>query len=81
MRRPMRPAWGLAAAKDTHVIEGIFGDVDPAACTETFTFGRDGEPFFVSGPNDTAARIRSVELTLAKGKKSGSLIQALPETL
>jgi hypothetical protein len=58
-------------AKDTPVIEAIFGDVDTGACPETFTFGKDGKPFFVSGPNDTPARIRSVSQTLARSQGSG----------
>ncbi len=63
---------GLSAAKDTPVIEGIFGDVDPGACSETFTFGRDGKPFFVSGPNDTPARIRAVSQILEKSQGTDS---------
>ena len=59
---------GLSAEKDTPVIEAIFGDVDEADCTETFTFGKDGEPFFLSGPNDTPARIRAVMLALEKSR-------------
>jgi len=62
---------GLSAAKDTSVIEAIFGDVDTGACTETFTFGKDGKPFFVSGPNDTQARIRAVSQILEKSQGSG----------
>jgi len=55
---------GLAAAKDTPVIEAIFGAIDVNACPETFTFGRDGKPFYVSGPFDTPARINLVNRTL-----------------
>jgi hypothetical protein len=62
---------GLSVAKDTPVIEAIFGDVDAGACTETFAFGKDGKPFFVSGPNDTPARIRSVSQILARSQGSG----------
>jgi hypothetical protein len=59
--------FGLPAAKDTPVIETIFGDVDADSCTETFTFGKDGRPFFMPGPNDTPARIRAVSQVLSKG--------------
>jgi len=59
---------GLAAAKDTPAIEAIFGDVDAGACTETFTFGRDGKPFFMSGPNDTPARIRAITRALEESR-------------
>ena len=63
---------GLAAAKDTPAIEAIFGDVDAGACTETFTFGRDGKPFFMSGPNDTPARIRAITRALEESRGAGA---------
>ena len=55
---------GLAAASGYEAIEGVFGAVDAAACSESFTFGKDGKPFFVNGPNDTPSRIRSICATL-----------------
>ena len=51
---------GLPPPPDFHAIERLFGEVDAAACTETFTFGQDGKPLYVPGPNDTPARIRQV---------------------
>jgi hypothetical protein len=51
---------GLATAKETPVIESIFGDIDANACQETFIFGKDGKPFYLSGPRDTPARIRLI---------------------
>jgi hypothetical protein len=59
---------GLPAAKDTPVIEAIFGEVDASACTETFTFGKDGKPVFVSGPSDTPTRIRAIARALEKNR-------------
>lgn len=38
----------------------VLGDIDPAECTEQFTFGHEGKPHYVSGPNHseiTAQRI------------------------
>lgn len=51
---------GLSTPKDFAVVEKIFGDVDTGACAETFAFGKDGKPFYFSGPLDTPARIRQV---------------------
>ncbi len=51
---------GLAPAKDTATIEMIFGNVDANAYTKEFIFGKDGKPFYVTGPLDTRARIRAV---------------------
>jgi hypothetical protein len=63
---------GLPAAKDTPVIEAIFGDVDANACAETLTFGKDGRPLYVSGPYDTPARIRAIGQTLEKSRGTGN---------
>jgi hypothetical protein len=52
--------FGLSAAKDTAVIEAIFGDVDANACDADFTFGKDGKPLYINGPNDTPQRVRSI---------------------
>jgi hypothetical protein len=63
---------GLPAAKDTPLIEAIFGDVDANACTETFTFGKHGKPFYVSGPSDTPARVRTIRQALEKSCGTGN---------
>jgi hypothetical protein len=34
--------------------------------TETFSFGKDGKPFLMSGPNDSRTRIRRILDTLVK---------------
>lgn len=51
---------GLAPHPEYEKAALLFGDIDPAACPETFEFGKDGKPFFTSGPNDTPARCREV---------------------
>ena len=71
--------FGLAAAQGTPAIEAIFGDVDPGACTHTFTFGQDGEPCFIAGPNDTPARVRAIRKILEKSHGGGGLVDAEPE--
>lgn len=38
----------------------LFGDIDPAECKTVFEFGKDGMPFFISGPNDTPERIGQI---------------------
>lgn len=42
----------------------IFEGIDAAECSEAFSFGHEGKPFFVSGPNDTPARCRQILETL-----------------
>lgn len=47
---------GFAPHPDYASAKAIFGDIDPAATTETFTYGKDGKPYFIAGPHDTPAR-------------------------
>jgi hypothetical protein len=51
---------GLSPHAEYHHARHIFGDIDPAANDRQFEFGKDGKPFFVSGPRDTPGRIASV---------------------
>ncbi len=39
-------------ARNVAALEKLFGDVDPDACTTEFSFGQDGKPFYVSGPDE-----------------------------
>jgi hypothetical protein len=51
--------------------ERLFGDVDPQACDAVFEFGKDGKPFYIAGPNDSASvsnmRMRRLHTTLGEG--------------
>ena len=44
----------------------IYGDIEATACLEHFVFGKNGKPFFMSGPSDTPARCRKIFDTLTK---------------
>jgi hypothetical protein len=47
---------GLAPHADYHVAKMIFGDISAEACTEEYRFGKDGKPYFISGPHDSPFR-------------------------
>lgn len=47
----------------------IFGDVDASDCDEHFSFGKDGNPYYVPGPGDTPAIQRRVIKQLEKLNK------------
>lgn len=49
---------GLAPHPDYAAAEPLFGDVSADASDESFSFGKDGKPFLITGPTDTPARIR-----------------------
>ena len=44
--------------------EALFGDIDVDSCNTEYVFGKDGKPFFFSGPQDTPAKIRKVVRSL-----------------
>lgn len=44
----------------------LFGDIDAAACPVRYAYGKDGQPFYVSGPNESTAQSRKIIDTLAR---------------
>ena len=72
---------GLKPHKDYAAARKVFGDLDPDACPRTFEFGKDGRPFFVSGPGDTPARCRQIidKLTKNVGEDNFDVMMAPPE--
>lgn len=46
---------GFYPHKDYFATKSIFGSIDPTTCHEEFEFGKDGKPFYISGPNETMA--------------------------
>jgi hypothetical protein len=57
-------SFGLAPSTGFTEAETLFGDIPLA--TKTFSFGKDGKPFFMSGPNDSRTRIRNIMDKLVK---------------
>lgn len=49
---------GFLPHRDFATVERIFGDVNAEASDAVFRFGRDGKPFYIPGPDDTAPLIR-----------------------
>ena len=40
----------------SQLLEGI----DPSTCPQHFTFGRDGKPFYIQGPNESPAQAKAI---------------------
>jgi hypothetical protein len=55
---------GFAPHPDYDVTRKIFGDIDKNTCRTQFRFGKDGKPFYVSGPRDTQAKSKKIVDTL-----------------
>jgi hypothetical protein len=51
---------GFEPHEDFHDASVVLGDIDPAACAEVFTFGRDGKPFYVDGPSHSEQKARQI---------------------
>jgi len=55
---------GFLPAREYAAARRVFGSVRAADCSETFTYGKDGKPLFIAGPNDDEARVARVLRTL-----------------
>ena len=51
---------GFAAHRDYRDAQGIFGDVAPGDCPETFQFGQNGNPFYIRGPKESLPQARQI---------------------
>jgi len=51
---------GFPPHADYALASQIFGDVDAEECSTRFEYGREGKPFYVSGPHDTPERIDAI---------------------
>ena len=57
---------GFEPHPDYKLPRKILNDIDASECSAEFTFGKDGKPFFVSGPNDSEARCKQIIDTLQR---------------
>lgn len=51
---------GFLPHRDFRKARKVFGSLKSTDCARTFTFGRDGKPCFMAGPDDDQARINRV---------------------
>lgn len=71
---------GFLPHRDFATVERIFGDVNAEASDAVFRFGRDGKPFYIPGPDDTAPLIRRrIEQLRQHLGDEGLAGKALPE--
>lgn len=57
---------GFQPHSDYKQARKIFGDVDAESCPTPMTFGKDGKPYYICGPNDTPTFQRRVIRQLEK---------------
>ncbi len=51
---------GFEPHRDFRDASVVLGDIDPAECDRTFTFGKDGKPLYIAGPHDSELMIHRV---------------------
>jgi hypothetical protein len=51
---------GFDPHADYDAARQIFGDVQATDCPTHFKYGRDGKPFYISGPHETATQVRAI---------------------
>jgi hypothetical protein len=49
---------GFQPPREFVAAERLFGSIDAQNCNATFEFGKDGKPFYVSGPTESPATVR-----------------------
>ncbi len=69
---------GFSPHPDYQLAKRIMGDIDASACSTHFTFGKDGQPFFIAGPHDTPRRIDKIIETLTRRCGQGGFHYLLP---
>jgi hypothetical protein len=57
---------GFEPHPDYKLPRKILNDIDASECAAEFTFGKDGKPFFVSGPSDSESRSKQIIDTLQR---------------
>lgn len=55
---------GFEPHKDYMKSSKIFGNIDINECKETFIFGKDGKPLYISDPNDSIGKSKRILIKL-----------------
>ena len=53
-------SFGFPPHPDYRHAARLLDGIDPASCRHEFSFGRDGKPFYISGPNESAAEAQAI---------------------
>lgn len=57
-------ALGFKPHKDYKISSQLLLDMDPSICPNQYSFGKDGKPFYISGPHETEHQSRKIVDTL-----------------
>jgi hypothetical protein len=71
---------GFSPHPDYQNARGIFGEVDTLACPTEFEYGRQGQPCYIRGPQESDAQAQHIlEQLLSKCGTGGFAYQASPD--
>lgn len=65
-------SFGLEPHRDWADASRIFGEIDASKCPSEFTYGKDGKPLFIAGPNDTPTKAQRIIQTLSNSAGQGN---------
>lgn len=63
---------GFSPHPDYVLASQIFGDVEVTNYATQFKYGRDGKPFYISGPHETEAQVQAILKQLEQRKGPGN---------
>jgi hypothetical protein len=58
-------SFGFPPHPDYRHAATLLAGIDTATCTQEFTFGRDGKPFYIQGPHESPAQARAISERIA----------------
>ncbi len=69
-------SFGFSPHPDYRHASMLLDGIDTSTCPDSFTFGRDGKPFYIQGPNESPAVADAITQRILKA--GGHFIVALP---
>jgi hypothetical protein len=63
---------GFKPHREYRLAQHMLAGIDPTVCPNQYTFGKDGKPFYASGPYDTEQKIKMILNTLLKNCGEGN---------
>lgn len=72
---------GFKPHKDFKISRQLLVDIDPTVCPNKYTFGKDGKPFYISGPNENLNQSNKIISSLRRhcGEGNFDYIMSLNE--
>jgi hypothetical protein len=70
--------YGFRPHPDYRHAEMVLKGIDPSTCTEEFTYGRDGKPFYIRGPNESPVEAMAISKRIEAA--GGHFVAGFPDS-